>query len=236
MHYPLNAPPRNNPRRRRWRAGFIGVIAFLLTVALIACSGSESFQGTELTSASLATPFELENQFGQSVSLSDYRGKVVLLTFLYTNCPDVCPIVTSQIRDAYEMLGKDTEEAAFIAVSVDPERDSLEAAHAYSQQWDMLHSWDFLVGNRERLSPIWQAYYIDPVIDERPVGDDVSGRDEEHHQGDGGKALRQEVIDRYLVSHSAPVYLIDREGIMRVIFTLPFEPEAVAHDIRLLLD
>ena len=219
--------------RRRW-LGILGLGASLLVLA--ACSSSEAFQGTELTAASPATPFELQNQFGQRVSLTDYKGEVVLLTFLYTSCPDVCPIVTSQLRDTHAMLGDDASDVAFIAVSVDPERDSVEAARAYSERWDMANSWDFLVGDKEQLSPIWQAYYVDPSPDHRPAGNGVQSIEEDGQRHSGVDTLVEDITSRYLVIHSAPVYLIDREGIMRVVFTLPFEPEAVAHDIRLLLD
>ena len=81
------------------------------------------------------------------------------------------------------------------------------------------------------LSPIWKAYYIDPGID-HGSGDD----EEESGQDHGGGALDRLVEDSYLIIHSAPVYLIDKKGIRRVLFTPPLEPEALANDIRRLVD
>ena len=219
--------------------------------AFIACSSPETFRGTELTARAPATSFTLTNQFSRPVSLDDYRGKVVLLTFLYTNCPDICPLTTSNIREAYELLESDAEELAMVAVSVDPERDTVEEALAFSQHWRMTERWDFLTGQRAELERIWGAYYIDPSVDSSSdshetsggvgaLGQDIVGQPVP--AAGSGQALskaRGELVEPskgYLVSHSSPVYLVDRAGLMRVVHTLPFEPEALAHDIRLLID
>ena len=228
--------------------------------AFIACSSPEMFRGTELTARAPATSFTLTNQFSRSVSLDDYRGKVVLLTFLYTNCPDICPLTASNIREAYELLESDAEEFAMVAISVDPERDTVEEALAFSQHWQMADRWDFLTGQRAELERIWRAYYIDPSVDS---GSDSHETSTAHAQGPrtgavgalgqdilgqpassagSGQALSKalgelaEPSNGYLVSHSSPVYLLDRAGLMRVVHTLPFEPSALAHDIRLLID
>lgn len=230
--------------RRRGSPVLIAFGILVLSLCLLACSRGDSLRGTELRSASAAAPFELQDQFGQLVSLADHDGRVVVLAFLYTSCPDVCPIVASQLRNAHRMLGDDASEVAFLAVSVDPERDTVDGAHAFSERWEMLHSWSFLVGNREQLSPIWRAYYIDPVIDGRQARNGANAHGERQRELSGVAALRRDIAraeaggtpDRYLVVHSAPVYLIDREGRMRVVFTSPLDPEAIVHDIRLLLN
>ena len=189
--------------------------------------------GTVLSSSNPAPDFELTDQFGQPIALSSYGGKVVLLTFLYTYCPDICPIVTSHLRDAHEMLGDDAGDVAFLAVSVDPARDTVEQAHAYSIRWRMLDRWAFLVGNEEALSAVWDDYYLEPSVDGQSNGDAEASQTA--HDG-GVDGVQQEVEARYTVTHSAPVYLIDGEGRMRVLFTPPLDPEAIVHDIRLLLD
>ena len=192
-------------------------------------------RGTELVAANAAPGFQLHDQFGQPAGLADYAGKVVALTFLYTSCPDICPVVTSQLRQAHDMLSDEASEVAFVAISVDPERDTVERAHEYSQDWGMLERWAFLTGGREELEPVWKSYFLDPF---------VNRRSEEVHPtpaaggrtGQGGvQALRQGIAAPYLVDHSAPVYLIDREGRMRIVFTPPLEPQSIVHDIRLLL-
>lgn len=252
------------------RRGLPRLLAMSISVAaFIACSSPEAFRGTELTARLPATSFTLTNQFSRSISLEDYRGKVVLVTFLYTSCPDICPLTTSNIREAYELLGSDAQELAIVAVSVDPERDTVEEALAFSRHWQMTDRWDFLTGQRAELERIWRAYYIDPSVDTssdphetstasaqqprtggagalgqdtlgQPVPSDIPTLDVPDSPDSSGSSERDDSSDNssngYLVSHSSPVYLVDRAGLMRVVHTLPFEPNALAHDIRLLVD
>ena len=216
------------------------VVVISVVFVLVACSSQEDgYSGTKLTSQSHATEFELANQLGERVRLSDYQGKVVALTFLYTNCLDVCTVVAGQIRRASEILRDVSEDVEFIVISVDPERDSIEQAYIFSQRWEMIDEWDFLVGTREELSPIWKAYFLDPALHRRT--DVNSGSDEESAQSQevrpkGVSALRQDIENQYLVVHSTPVYIIDRQGVARVVFTSPFSVEALVHDIEVLVD
>ena len=206
----------------------------LLLVAL-ACSGPDVFRGTELISGDPADPFKLINHLGRTVSLSDYRGKTVVLTFLYTSCPNICPITAGHLREAHSLLGADSEGVGIVAISVDPERDTIDRARAFSDSWQMTGVWDFLVGEREELSAIWKAYYIDPAVDDSPSdGQKAASTTSDPAEARGVRGPQEEIAREYLVAHSAPVYLIDRDGIMRVLFTQPFEPEDLAHDIRLL--
>lgn len=218
----VTAPPR---RARVWSIFMIA----LLSLLSVACSTAPlPFKGTRLTAEAPAFSFVLHDQFGEETGLNNHRGKVVILTFLYTNCPDVCPITTSQLRSAREMLGDSADDIAIIAVSVDPERDTTEAAHQFSERWRMTDSWSYLVGTEDELRPVWKAYYLDPAI--------PNSRSEEHADDSriaGG--VDAHVAESYLVIHSAPIYLIDQDGNMRVVFTLPFETEDLVHDIELLL-
>ena len=215
------------------------LVPILIAAALLAgaaCSSPASFRGTTLNPPDPAPPFTLKDQFGRSVSLSDFSGKVVALTFLYTNCPDICPIITENLHQTYSLLGDATDEVAFVAISVDPERDSVEQAYRYSQQKEMLSKWAYLVGSRKQLAPIWAAYYVaaepDPVVQDGEVDQSTASPGE----GVGGDTNAHDGDDFYTVSHSAPVYLIDRRGNRRIIFTgLSLDPQPLVHDIRLLL-
>ena len=216
---------------RRWAA------ALLLTLIALssACAPDPvEFRGTRLTAGESVPSFELADQFGRAAESGDYRGRVVLLTFLYTHCPDVCPIVTGQLRKASEALEDEASEIAIVAVSVAPERDTVEAALDYSDKWRMSDRWEYLVGSRDDLREVWAAFYVDPV----EIG--LEGESGEAQTGGvppagSVDALRQDLRERYLVTHSAPVYLIDREGVMRVVFTPPLDVDAMVHDVRLLL-
>ena len=211
----------------------------VICVGLSACSRPVRFEGTRLKPANPAPSFTLQNQFGQRISLSDYDGKVLVLTFLYTNCPDVCPIVASQLRQVYDLLGDDAHRVAFASISVDPARDSVETAYAFSERWDMTGKWDFLVGDEDLLSKIWKAYYLDPTVvngSHDDGGGPVDGRQADAVARGAFGTLQENIAGSYGVLHSTPVYLIDQEGRMRVVFTPPLEPQALATDIRLLLE
>ena len=200
----------------------LATLAGIVAVVASACVSDEPLLGTVLQQPDHAPGFELRDQLDQPVRLSDYRGRVAVVTFLYTYCPDICPIVTSHLKQVHALLGDDADRVGIVAVSVDPERDTLEAAYAYSEKWGMLDDWAYLIGGEAELAPVWAAYYLDPSA----------------NQYSEAPSTPQGSIDTlagYTVTHSAPVYLIDRDGDRRVLFTLPFEPQDLVHDIRLLL-
>ncbi len=201
--------------------------------ASVACSPTGPPRGTELTARSVATDFQLTDQFGLSRSLSEHAGDVVLLTFLYTHCPDICPVVADHVREVHRLLEDYADEVSIVIVSVDPERDTVEAALEYSEARQMQEVWSYLVGTEEELRPVWEAYYVDPVR----IGTAGDGADAGGGNGSvsGVEALYQGVKLRYTVDHSAPIYLIDRAKVPRVLFTLPMDPANIVHEVKLLL-
>ena len=213
--------------------------ALLLAATLpvsVACSGEVSFRGQVLQGNEQASPFQLQDQLGNQIALSDTAGKVVVLTFLYTNCPYICPVTTTALRRAHTLLGKDASSVEFLAVSVDPQRDSVERVYEYSLEKEMLDRWHFLTGTEEQLRPIWRDYWVDPIVGE------AAGEGHADSNTDGGEGNGQAFSGddsgtaSYLVGHIAPVFLIDPEGIRRVLFTeLSLDPGPLVHDIRVLL-
>ena len=214
---------------------FLALTLLALAPALLACSAApmpEDFKGTPFTNARQAQDFVLTDQFGAPKSLSgDFSGKVVALTFLYTECPDVCPIVANHLRDVSASVEEDGMDAAIVIVSVDPQRDTVESALAYSERWGMSERWTYLVGEEATLKDVWKAYYIDPYIHGPGRGDSSSKAAPTVGAGSGGVSALVEQTGR--VIHSAPIYIIDADGVMRSAFTLPLEAADVAHDIRL---
>ena len=110
-----------------------------------------------------APDFSLHDQHGRPVSLDTYDGDVTVVTFLYTYCPDVCPAVTSHLRDVQGSLGEDASRVDFVAISVDPERDTVERAREYLDAWSLDQRWAFLVGTEDELSGVWSSYFVDPT-------------------------------------------------------------------------
>ncbi len=218
----------------RLRLASLAALPLALLLACAPPASPASFEGTVLTANAAAADFRLTDQFGESVALSDFRGKVALLTFLYTDCPDVCPIAANHLRQASRLLSEDGADIAIVVVSVDPDGDSVEAARAYSERWGMTERWAYLVGSEETLRPIWAAYYIDPYL-HGPGRNGVSAESASSlPQAASGGGVGALAAQTGRIIHSAPIYLIDADGIMRVVFTMPFETEDLVNDVRLL--
>jgi protein SCO1/2 len=113
--------------------------------------------------------FTLQDQDGRAVSLRSLRGRVVILTFMYSTCRDTCPVTAQQIRGALDDLGHDVPA---LAVSVDPARDTRDSAQAFLVKQSLSGGrMDFLLGRRAQLQPIWRTYGIRPQGNGlRPLG------------------------------------------------------------------
>ena len=104
--------------------------------------------------------FRLRDQDGEWVSLRSFRGRVVVLTFLYTTCRDTCPLTATQIRGALDDLDRDVPA---LAVSVDPANDTPERARRFLFRRGLAEDrMRFLLGSRDQLAPVWRAYGIRP--------------------------------------------------------------------------
>ena len=123
----------------------------------------------ELCKAGPAPDFELVDQYNNTVNMSQFKGKIVVITFIFTNCPDICPAITYQMNKIAEELGPNfNESVVFLTVTVDPERDTPERLKAFASDYGA--SWQFLTSDAEYpvgvMSPIWQDYGIYVDIDE----------------------------------------------------------------------
>ena len=164
-------------------------------------------QGTLALPAKAAPPIELRNYLGQPVSLASYRGKVVYVTFLYAHCPDVCPLIASNLRVALNMLGKGSSKVQVIAVSVDPRGDTPSAVAAFVRAHEMTGRMQYLIGSGTELSRTWSAWNVG------------SNREAGHPE---------------LVAHSALVYGVSANGTLTTIYPASFEPSEIAHDTPVL--
>ena len=120
-----------------------------------------------------APDFALVDQFNKPVNMSQFEGKVVVITFVYTNCPDVCPAVTYQMKKLSEELGDDyNESVVFLSVTVDPERDTPERLASFASNHDA--SWQFLTSTDDspvgHMSSVWYDYGMEVMIDEEACG------------------------------------------------------------------
>jgi protein SCO1/2 len=203
----------------------VGPIAIAIPVLLVALAGCG---GTDLVGADLgktaAPGFTLTDYRGDHVSLSDFRGKVVVLTFIYTNCPDVCPLTAENLRLAYERLSaKNQSRVALVAITVDPERDSSAALKQFSvtHRLDANPHWFALRGERAELAPVWQSYGVDP-------GQVVPHRDQSLVDAAGSPDTSD------LLAHTDAIFVIDRQGRERVLMRSNLAPADLAKNIEAL--
>jgi protein SCO1 len=162
------------------------------------------FFGTLAVPAKPAPATELRNYLGQPVSLARYRGEPALVTFLYTHCPDICPLITSNLRVVLEQLGPQAKRTHVIAISVDPRGDTPASVAAFLRQHGMLGRMQYLIGSSSELARTWAAW---SVGSSREVGQP----------------------DR--VAHSALVYGIGASGRITTLYPAGFAPSQIVHDV-----
>src|SRR5947209_3198882 len=107
-----------------------------------------------------APNFRLMDQWERPVSLAQFRGRTVILTFMESHCATLCPRVAEKIRNTVEGLGAQSGRVAILAVSTDPEGDTFRASRIFSAEHGLLHRWHYLTGRRAQLAPVWRAYYV----------------------------------------------------------------------------
>lgn len=198
--------------------------------------------GTELEPPREAMDFTLTDHKGRAFRLSENRGRVVVLTFLYTSCTDVCPFMGVKLGRVYDDLGTDASQVEFVVITTDPERDRVDRIAQYSRDMGMSDTWHFLTGGEGELQAIWEAYLLRPSRGGRSehVSDEVL-REFGLFQGLSENEISRAkgAIDQfgggYDVSHSTPVWLIDRNGQLRAFHGQDLLPSEMIHDIDILL-
>ena len=139
----------------------IRAVALALVCALVlsAC-GEDPLFGTELEKKPAPNFTLTDGVSGKSVTLSSLRKSTVALAFLFTRCPDICPLTAGQFRAAQRSLGEDGAKVVFVAVSVDPEGDTPQAVREFSEAHDLRDRWHYLIGPRAQLEAVWALYGI----------------------------------------------------------------------------
>jgi len=144
----------------------VGLFALGAAAYAIVESGDEpsdgpfdGFAGSRLPDGVRAPAFELTDERGEPISMRDFRGEPVIVTFLYTHCDDTCPPAAQQVKGALNELGHDVPA---LAIAVDPPRDTAASAQAFLSEQRMLGRLSFVLGERSELDPIWSGYAIRP--------------------------------------------------------------------------
>ena len=153
-----------------------------------------------------APNFRLRNSLGKPVSMSQFRGKAVLLTFIYSHCPDICPLIVGNLHSALQQLGPDAKKVQVVAVSVDPKGDTAKAVNQFISNHDMTGRMEYLIGSKRQLNRAWRKY-----------GVKVAGSPDSRE-----------------VDHSAAVYGITGKGTEVALYPANFKVDWIVHDVPLL--
>lgn len=192
--------------------GLISLFAVGIAIVLYMLFGKPAnLRGTAYAEPYPVAPnFQLKNANGNLVHLSDYQGKIVLLFFGYTYCPDVCPTTLAELKLVSDQIGEKASQIQVIFISVDPKRDTPEIAQKYVEQFSP--NFLGLSGSLQELTPVWDQYGV-----YREVVDGTSPTN-------------------YIVNHTARVILVDQAGNMRLSYGFQTPKEDIVNDLMILLD
>jgi protein SCO1/2 len=172
----------------------------------VAPQPNSAFRGGTVTPPVKAPPIALHDDSGAPVTLAGQKGRYVLVTFLYTKCPDVCPLITANLNATLRQLGPDAQKVRVLAVSVDPKGDTPAAVRAYATEKHLLPQFRYLIGTRAELRQAWVAWHVLSVADKKG-----------------------------LVTHVAYTTLVDPAGKERVLYGSNVHANDVLHDLRVLM-
>jgi protein SCO1 len=195
------------------RAGLHAATALALAAALAGagCNRPEpvAFKGIDITGATYAQALNLTDATGQPRTLADFKGKVAVVFFGYTQCPDVCPTTLAEVAAAKQMLGADGSKLVGVFVTVDPERDTPEVLKAYVANFGS----DFVAlrGSLDETKAIARDFKVFYAK--------VPGQTE----------------GSYTIDHTANAFVFDPQGRVRLVERYGSGPEALAHDVKALL-
>ena len=187
-----------------------------LFVLLSACGQSSNqsdakngFVGTDITGADFSKPLALTDHAGKKHTMSDFAGKVVVLFFGYTHCPDVCPTTMADLKQAMKLLGDKSDQVQVLFVTVDPQRDTQEVLAQFVPSFDkrFIGLW----GNEAETAAALSSFkiYASKVEDSGKSG--------------------------YTIDHSAGTYVFDKQGKIRLYMEYGQKPADIASDLSKLL-
>lgn len=166
-----------------------------------------SYEGGEATPPKAEPALKLDNYLGEPVDLAEYKGKATLVTFIYTHCPDVCPLIVSHLKTAQAELGAKAKDVQIVAVSTDPEGDNPQTVAKFLREHEMTGKMQYLIGSPAELGKVWTDWNI---------------------------VAKRAKTGRDLVEHSALIYGIAADGKITTLYPANFDPSQIVHDVPLL--
>jgi protein SCO1 len=195
-----------------------GILLLLVLGAIAGCGSSSSsdatakvpsYSGAVATHVKSAPPLKLDNSLGQPVDIKNYRGKAVLVTFIYDHCPDICPAIVGNLHTAQQALGPRAKKLQIIAVSVDPKGDTPKTVRAFLKLHQMTGRMQYLIGSLPQLERVWSAWHIISKSSPSAKAPDA-------------------------VEHSALIYGVSGSGKLTTLYPANFKPAQIVHDVPLL--
>jgi protein SCO1/2 len=185
-----------------------------MTLALAACQKGTpgpklDFTNTDLTGLSYAQGFSLNDHTGQPVTLDSYRGKVLVVFFGYTQCPDVCPTTMAEMAGVMKELGPQADQVQVLFITLDPARDTRELLAQYAPTFDP--RFVGLYGTPEQTAQVAKEFKV--------IYNKVEGK----------------TPDSYTIEHTAGSYVFDKNGKIRLFLRHGQGPAPITHDLKLLL-
>lgn len=186
-----------------------------LVLGVVGCDklmspGKGPFQTIDVTGSGMGGELNLTGHDGKPRTLADFRGKLVVISFGFTNCPDVCPTTLADLAAAMKILDKDANAVQVVFVTVDPKRDTQQLLSQYVPAFDP--TFIGLYGDEAATARVTKSFHV--FAQERP-----------------GKTPGD-----YAVDHSAQSFVLDREGRVRLLISPGTAPAAIAADLRVLLN
>lgn len=194
---------------RLHRTGFRWLWAVLATLLLAGCASHVAWQLDDVRGHLPDLKFQLTDDLGQPVTAANYRGKVVLVYFGYTHCPDVCPLTLVHLHTVLQKMGKAADDVRVLFVTVDPARDTVPVLHQYVTAFDPRVVG--LTGPQDAIAQLakrFRAFY---------------------------KPEQAKAADDYEVTHSSAIYIYDRDGRARLLATPGDSNDAILHDLSILV-
>jgi protein SCO1 len=197
------------PKRGKRALALLAMLPVLLAVRVVD-AGDSGFKSGVFDPPSAAPDFELQGSNGSPVVLSKFRGKVVAIAFGFSTCQRVCPVTLANLSEVFKKLGAAATDVQVIFVSVDPDRDTPDRLRDYLKSFNPT----FLgaTGKKGQIDAVRQAYGV--FAEKTPSENQKIG---------------------YEVHHSSSIFLIDREGKLRVLVPFGRSPQTILNDVNLLL-
>jgi protein SCO1/2 len=225
---PVDPPPAERPpspvRRRLLTVLPLVLVALVLggVTALLTSGGSSKdklpsnvsstqqaqYAGAVADPTKAAPPIRLRDSLGRPFDLAGDRGHVVLVTFLYVHCPDVCPLIAANLRNTRARLGALADRVRLVAVSVDPRGDTHSTVAAFLRGHGLTGQMRYLLGSSRQLARVWRAWNV---------------------------GSERDTADPNAVAHSALVYGISAKGLLTTLYPANFKPADIVHDVPRLL-